>query len=68
MTCDKFNNTPFSNGMRIETVDGLRLLIIAVDFEEKLIGVRSVETTKLTDNPLCWFRCEDCDVVIERRV
>ncbi len=66
MTKDKFDNTPFSKGMRVETKNGQRLEIIVVDFEDKLIGTDDVLKTKYV--PVRWFHCEDVEIVIEKRL
>jgi len=66
MTREKFDNTSFSKGMRAETKNGLRLEIIVVDFEERMIGTDDALRTKY--NPIRWFHCEDVEIVIEKRL
>lgn len=65
MTREKFDETAFSTGMRVQVASGDRFPIVTVDFEEKLIGVKDAGCTKY--HPLRWFRCVDCDVVVEKR-
>jgi aromatic ring-cleaving dioxygenase len=63
MTRDRFDNTSFSNGMRIQTNMGERLPIIVVDFEEKMIGVKGDSKYQ----PVKWYHCEGCEIVTEKR-
>ncbi len=57
MTIEVFNKIGFHAGMRVRHNNLEEYLIIAVDFEEALIGVEG------DGENLRWLRCENCEII-----
>lgn len=63
MTIEQFNNTGWSAGMTVE-YRGRERNVASVNFQEKLIGLESLEEPDEDDPdedlPFDWVRCENC--------
>jgi hypothetical protein len=63
MTRAEFDNTKFSKGMRVRINTTIFAEILAVNFENRTIGVRiSTEHEQLQ-----WFNCSVCEIIIGKR-
>lgn len=59
MTIETFNNTKFS-GKETVVWNGNEYPIVAVDFEEHLIGILELENQG--DDDVYWKRCENIEI------
>jgi hypothetical protein len=62
MTRAEFDNTKFSKGMRVRVNTTIFAEILAVDFEERTIGVFLREFEEIQ-----WFACSVCEIIIGKR-